>query len=102
MNRIETRKVGVPAIHRDDGILLHRNNVEEVDVVHCGRGYADKRRDGALQVQERGILMAAFVFRKVAHGNIERHRSMVVESRAKRECPSSISSSSPWYNLRAA
>ena len=26
--------------------------------------------------------MAALVFRKVAHGNSERHRSMVVESRA--------------------
>jgi len=53
MNRIETRKFGVPAIHRDDGILLQLHNVEKVDVVYCGGGYADKRRNGALQVQER-------------------------------------------------
>ena len=78
MNRIETRKVGVPAIHRDNGILLHRHNVEKVDVVHCGGGYADKRRDGALQVQERVHLDGGL---RLPEGGPREHREAQVDGR---------------------
>jgi len=55
--------------------------------MHCAVRNADKGGNVAVQIQQRVHLNGALVLRNFAHGNKERHRSMVVESSAYKPDP---------------
>jgi len=68
---IFSNRVTDTAIHHIDGAGFQEQQVEGMHVVQLALGNMDKARNAALQVE-----------RKCAQGNSDKHKSMVVESRA--------------------
>ena len=64
---------------------LGQQLIEDVDLVHLAVADVDEGRDAAAQVEQRVQVDRSLVERKGAHGNADRHRSMVVVSSASTE-----------------
>jgi hypothetical protein len=68
VERIQSRKIGIPAVHDIQGSRLDGELVEEIDIVHGTVGNAQKTGDRALQVEQGVHLDGAFVFAKLGPG----------------------------------
>jgi len=94
IQRVEPLEVHVTPIHDVEGAGLDQQEVQHNDVVHLAVGDVDEGGDRSPQIEQRVQLTAALVERNGAHGNIDRHRSMVVASRAYTVLASSTPKSS--------
>jgi len=79
---VETAEVQIGAVEDVDGPRLDGDLVEDVDFVNPAGGDDGNRRDVAPQIQQRMELDGTLRRRNVAQGNSDRHRSIVVASRA--------------------
>ena len=82
VQHIKAGKVDVATIHDVDGSGFRQEHIEGMNVVQLAIRDVDKigmlpRRSSSVC-----IFTAALVVRKCAHGKTDRHRAMVVESRA--------------------
>ena len=83
MQRMKPCEIDVAAIHHVNGAGLPRDQIQRERIAHFAVGNMDKAWDWAAQIKQRVcILTAAFVERKSAHGNSDKHRSIVVLSSA--------------------
>ena len=82
MQHIKAGKVDVATIHDVDGSGFRQEHIEGMNVVQLAIRDVDKTRNVARRSSSVCIFTAALVVRKCAHGKTDRHRAMVVESRA--------------------
>jgi hypothetical protein len=94
IERVEPLIVQVAPIHDVEGAGLDKQQVQHVDVVHLAVGDVDEGGDRPRRSSSVCNFTAALVERNGAHGNIDRHRSMVVASRAYTVLASSTPKSS--------
>src|SRR5580658_888135 len=94
IQRIEPLEVQVTPIHDVEGAGLDKQQVQHIDVVHLAVGDVDEGGDRSPQVEQRVQLHGRLGGAKRAQGNIDRHRSMVVASRAYTVLASSTPKSS--------
>ena len=82
MQDVKARELDIAAIHDVDGACFGDQQIESVNVVQLA--VRDVMKLGMLPRRSSSVCIftAALVERKCAHGNSDRHRSMVVESRA--------------------
>ena len=82
MEPIKTLEIEVAAIQDVEGTRLRDEIVQDIDVVDFSLGIWIN--EGIEPRRSRSVwsLMAALCFRNLAHGKSERHRSIVVESKA--------------------
>ena len=84
MQNVEPAKIDIAAIHDIDSSSLGRDQIKRKRVAHFSVGNMDETGLGMGPRKSSSvcILIAAFVERKSAHGNSDKHRSMVVLSSA--------------------
>ena len=82
VDAVKPAEVQIGAIEDVDGPRLDGDLVEDVDFVNPAGGDDGNRRDVAPQIQQRMELDGTLRRRNVAQGNSDRHRSIVVASRA--------------------
>src|SRR5665647_3552104 len=82
MNDIKSAKVDIAAIHDIDGSRLQCDQIKCRSITHFTVGNMDETGIGPRRSSSVCILTAAFVERKSAQGNSDRHKSMVVLSSA--------------------
>jgi len=79
---VKSLKIQTGAIHNVDGTWLWNQMITYINIVNLFIGDPNERRNVTAQVQLGSNFTVAFVFRKGAHGKVERHRSIVDESKA--------------------
>lgn len=79
---IEPIEVDVASVHDVESTGLGQQEIEDIDVVQFAVADMEKRGDVAPQIQQRVQLDAALVERNGAQGKTDRHKSMVLASRA--------------------
>ena len=82
MQDVEPLEVEIAAVHDVVGAGHRHKMVQNVDVVQFSVGNQDKFGNVALEIQQRMQFDRPFGSRNFAQGNSERHRSMVVASKA--------------------
>src|SRR5208283_1908995 len=82
MKHIQPSEINIAAIHDIDRSGFRRDHVQRAGVAHFANGNMDKTGDRPRRSRSVCILTAALVERKSAHGNNERHKSIVVLSSA--------------------
>src|SRR5665811_877 len=82
MDRMESPEIDIAAIHDVNRSSLQGDQVQRKGIAHFTVGNMDKTRDRPRRSSRVCILTAALVERKSAHGNSERHKSIVVLSSA--------------------
>ena len=82
MQHIKAGKVDVATIHDVDGSGFRQEHIEGMNVVQLAIRDVDKTRNVAPQVEQRVHLHRRLGGAECAHGKTDRHRAMVVESRA--------------------
>ena len=98
---IQPRKVDVPAVHDVEGARFQNQFVEQADIVRLPLCNANKTGDIAAEIHQRVELDGGFALTESGHGNSERHRSMVLESKTYAVSSSWTPKSSWLYSLRA-
>jgi len=84
MDSIQTSEVEIAAIHDIDSASFDYEMIEDSDIVHTSVSNDNHGGNTAPQIQEgMQLVTAPFLLRNSAHGNRERHKSIVVESRAQ-------------------
>ena len=82
MQRMKAGEVDIAAIHDVDGAGFGKKQIERMGVGQLAVRHVNKARNVAAQSSRVCIFTAALDVRKWAHGKTDRHRSMVVESKA--------------------
>src|SRR5580692_5269577 len=82
MDHIKSLEINITAIHDVDGAGLGCDQIEGQGITHLPSEIWIKLGIGPRRSSSVCILTAAFVERKSAHGNSERHKSIVVLSSA--------------------
>ena len=82
MEAVEPLEIEVAAIHHVEGARLGNQHVEDVDIVQFAVGDVDELGIAPRRSSSVCSFTAALVLRNLAHGNSDRHKSMVVASRA--------------------
>jgi hypothetical protein len=82
MQHKQAHEVDVGAVHDVDGARLRHQQIEGVNVMQLAVRDMDEAWNIAAQIEQRVHFTADFVMRKCVLGNTDRHKSMVVESRA--------------------
>ena len=82
MQHVQTGEIHVAPIHDVDGARFGKQHIERMHIVQFAVDMWMKL--GMLPRRSRSVCIftTALVDRKCAHGNTDRHRSMVVESSA--------------------
>src|SRR6266705_823896 len=81
MDRIKSPEIDIAPIHDVNRSSLQGDQVKRKGIAHFTVGNMDKTGDRPAQIEQR-VHSAALVERKSAHGNSERHKSIVVLSSA--------------------
>ena len=79
---LQSAKIDLAPIHDIDGSGLWRDQIQRQRIAHFAVGNVDKTGIGPRRSSNVCILTAAFALLKSAQGNRERHKSIVVLSRA--------------------
>ena len=82
VQHIQAREIDVAAIHDVGCPRLGQQEIEGMNVVQFTLGDVDETRDAPAQIKQGVHLHRRLGARKCAHGNSDRHKSMVIESRA--------------------
>ena len=82
MKSIEPGEVQIAAVQNVKSATLEREIVEDPHIVRFSIRHLDKSRDRAPQVEKGWSLMAPLRLRNRAQGKSDRHKSIVVESKA--------------------
>ena len=83
MQDVKAREIDVAAIHDVDRAGFGDQQIERMNVVQLAVRDVNEARDVAAQIEQRVHLHRGLGrSEKCAHGNTDRHRSMVVESSA--------------------
>jgi hypothetical protein len=82
MEAVEPLEVEVAAVHDVEGAGLGNQYIEDIDVVQFAVGNVDKTGIAPRKSSSGCSFTAALVLRNLAHGNSDKHKSMVVASRA--------------------
>ena len=82
MHHVKTIEVQVATIRDVNRSSFRHQNVEHIDVVQLAVGNVNEGLNVAARVEQRVHLDRCLGRANGAHGNTDRHRSMVVESSA--------------------
>lgn len=83
MKSVESGEVEIAAVQDVEGTGLQREIIEDSDIVRFSIRHIDKRGYRAPQIEKRMELYGSFALAELAQGKSERHKSIVVESKAK-------------------
>ena len=82
MQHVQASEIDVAAVHDVDGTGFGKQHIESMNVVQLAVRNVDEARNVAAQVEQRVHLHRGLGRTKMPHGNIDKHRSTVVESSA--------------------